>query len=199
MKALTSEQLAYIAGLFDGEGTLVIGKYPVKTQVNWAYRGFFAIANTHVPTLQYVKSLIGGKIVEQGIGKKCFSLTLSTNEVRNILPELLPYFSIKKEQAEVMLKFIEKQASRNFGLISQEQLDFCEECYIKIKALKQKRYEFKEFKGIVGERKCSQCPTVFVLKNTNPNKKYCSVWCRKERRWTYYNKIVRDRKKEILN
>ena len=202
MKALTTEQLAYVAGLFDGEGCLVIGKYHVRSQVNWAYRGFFAIANTHVPTLQYVKSLIGGKIVEQGIGKKCYSLTLSANEIRNVLPELLPYLSIKKEQAEVMLKFLEKQASRNFGLIPKEQLDFCEHCYIKVKALKLKRYEFKEFVGELGTKQCTQCPTVFVVKSSNPNKRYCSEYCSKKRRWTFYNRSRAERlrnSKQLLN
>ena len=193
MKGLTSEQLAYIAGLFDGEGTLVIGKYFIKRQVNPAYRGFMAITNTHVPTLQYVKSLIGGKIVQQGMGRKCYSLSLSANEIRNVLPELLPYFSIKKDQAEVMLKFLEKQASRNFGLLSKEHLEYCEYCYLTIKRQKLKRYDFKEKVFSLGIKKCTECEGTFEVTSKSPKKRYCSEKCAKHRRWTFYNGIVRER------
>lgn len=197
MKGLTSEQLAYIAGLFDGEGTLVIGKYSAKSQKNLAYRGFMALANTHVPTLVYVKSLIGGKIVEQGIGKKCYSLSLSANQIRAVLPEILPYLSIKKEQAKVMLKFFERQASLNFGLLSDGDILFYESCYQKAKDLKLKRYDFKEDVVSLGFRKCSECENKFELTSKSPKKTYCSVHCKKKRRWDYYNRLVRERNKVL--
>ena len=194
MKALTTNQLAYIAGLFDGEGTLVIGKYSIKSQKNLAYRGFMALSNTYVPVLVYIKSLIGGKIIEQGIGKKCYSLSLSANEIRAVLPELLPYLIIKKEQAEVILNFFERQASRHFGLLTSEDLIFNEECYQKIKNLKLKRYFFKEKLVLLGIRKCNQCSVSFQVTSKSPKKIYCSVRCSKKRRWTFYNGLVRDRK-----
>lgn len=195
MKALTSNQLAYIAGLFDGEGTLVIGKYPIRSQKNLAYRGFMALANTHVPTLLHIKSLIGGRIVEQGIGKKCYSLTLSANEIRAVLPELLPYLMIKKEQAEVMLRFFERQASRNFGLLSQADLEFYEFCYKKVKSLKKDRFSFKESFKILGKRKCAVCEIFFEVTSKNSSKTYCSRYHLEKARWTRYNKLVSERKK----
>lgn len=196
MTILTKENLAYIAGLFDGEGTLVIGKYPRISQKNLAYRAYMAIANTHVPTLQKIKSLIGGKIVEQGIGKSCYSLTLSTNEIRNILSELLPYLSIKKEQAEVMLKFLDNQASHNFGLLSQEDLSFYENCYQKIKSLKKERFRFKEKFENLGFKNCLVCNHKFEINSKNLNKKYCSRYHLEKARWTRMNPIYAQRKKQ---
>ena len=197
IEAVTKEQLAYFAGLFDGEGCLIVGKYIVKSQRNLAYRGFMAVTNTHIPTLLHIKSLFGGKIVVQGIERKCYSLAFSANEIRRVLPELLPYLIVKREQAEVILEFFEKQSSHSFGLLSQSTLDFYEECYQKMKKLKKIRFDFKNELRILGVKKCLQCGNDFTFNSKNPNRKYCSEHCSKKRRWTYYNRMKSERLREL--
>src|SRR3990167_4441036 len=133
-----------------------------------------AISNTHIPTLLHIKNMLGGKIAIQGLERKCYSLTFSANQIRAILPELLPYLIVKREQAEIMLKFFEKQASRNFGLLSQDDIAFYENCYEKMKKLKKVRFDFKEEFKVLGTKLCLQCGKEFSSNTKNTNQKYCS-------------------------
>src|SRR3990167_10699089 len=100
-----TQQLAYIAGIVDGEGCLMVGKYPQRTNSGKVgYRGFMGIANTNIPLLLYVKNIIGGKIVTQKRTNGpyaetiCYSLSLTANEIRKWLPQLKDYLVAKKEQ-----------------------------------------------------------------------------------------------------
>jgi len=180
--------LAYVAGLIDGEGTLVVGKYPRKGNKYLGYRGFLAIANTHVPMLQFLKSIIGGKIVEQGKGRGCYSLSLSTNEIRNCLPQIVPFLVVKKEQAEVLLDFLERQFNNASAPVSDELLKFYESCYQRLKKLKKVRYSFKEEVISLGFFDCAQCGKKFERTSKDSSKKiYCSVKCKKIVHYTRSN------------
>ena len=185
---VTATKLAYIAGLFDGEGTLVVGKYPRGPKGKLAYRGFMSLANTHVPTLQAIKQLLGGRIVEQGIGRQCFSLTWSTNEIRQWLPQLLPFLSIKKVQAEQLLAFLARQESNGFRMPSDDSFAFYEQCYQQLKVMKKVRYQFKEMARSLGIRACKDCGQGFPATSKSPKRLYCSERCSLRNRWTRYNR-----------
>ena len=191
------KQLAYIAGVLDGEGTILVGKYPRKGNRNLAYRGFLAIGNTHVPLLQFIKGVIGGKIIMQKkssgdyAGSICYSLSLTTNEIRKWLPELLPFLIVKKEQAEVLLAFLEKQANNASAPVSDELLEFYESCYQKLKALKKVRYEYREPKYSLGFFDCAQCGKKFERTSKAPKRIYCGAWCKKQVHWTRSNNRIR--------
>lgn len=186
-----NSQLAYIAGILDGEGTLCMGKYPNKWNKSLGYRGYLAIANTYVPVLEYIKSFIGGKIIEQGKGKGCYSLSLSTNEIRRWLPELSTYLIVKKKQAEVLLAFLDKQASNASAPVSEELLSFYESSYQKLKRLKKERFSFKEKVLSLGKFNCAQCGIEFEKTSKNPKKLYCSNFCKRKTHWTRSNLRIR--------
>jgi hypothetical protein len=178
-KQLTETEKAYIAGLFDGEGCLGIHK---QDRSRWgnksiAYRAHVSLANTYVPVLQKIKSLIGGKIVEQGIGKKCFVLTFTVGVVRNWLPEVVEYMVVKKEQAKVMLGFLERVSQHGFKPSIPELSEFYEKCFVEIRDFKKERFKFKEEFKILGVRKCAYCENSFVLTSKSPLKKYCNSSC----------------------
>lgn len=187
---LTETQLAYIAGFIDGEGTFVVGKYSRSGNRYLAYRGFCAIANTHVPVLQSIQKLLGGKIIEQGIGRQCFSLSFTTNEIRRWLPDLQQFLIVKKEQAEVLMAFLDKQADNASAPISEELLSFYESCYLKLKKLKKVRFSFKEKVVTLGIRKCRQCGNEFEANSKSPKKTYCSVKCKKIVHYTRSNRRI---------
>lgn len=188
---VTEIELAYIAGILDGEGTLVIGKHSKRENRCEAYRGYMAIANTHIPLLEYIQSRIGGKIHPQKKRYKdgicdCYTLSYSANKTRDILPKLLAYLVVKKDQAEVLLAFFERQAGNASAPISSELLEFYEECRVKIKRLKKIRYSY-ESPGRSELRKCSQCGKEFTWSSSNPMRLYCSNWCKRKTHWTRSN------------
>lgn len=183
-------QLAYIAGVIDGEGTLCIGKYNAGNK-NLCYRPYLAIANTYVPMLEYIKSIIGGKIVEQGKGRGCYSLNLTADKIRRWLPEIFNYLIVKKDQAEVLLDFLDKKSSNASAPISDELLEFYESCYQKLKKLKKKRFIFKESLNSLGIRECAQCGSEFEATSRFPKKIYCNKLCKKKTHWTRSNLRIR--------
>ena len=183
-------ELAYIAGLLDGEGALFIGKYPRKGNARLGYQGYMAIINKHVPMLQHIKSIIGGKIVVQGKLRKCYTLSLSANEIRQWLPRLQPYLIVKKEQAEVLLAFLERQAKNASAPISDGLAVFYDVCYRKMKGLHHFEFDYKEPKKSLGIRKCETCQTEFEAFSSHPKKKYCSGDCKKKMHWTRSNRRI---------
>ena len=102
-------QLAYIAGLLDGEGC-------IKT----TGKGYLQIdiGNTYEDALQFVKSILGGYIytikapmqVYQGAiihRKVYYRWVLCGKGAAEVLALLLPYLIIKKEQAVLGIKLTE--------------------------------------------------------------------------------------------
>jgi len=100
--------LAYAACLIDSEGSIVIRKTKPKKN-HWAayYTLMISICNTHHGVLIDMKKMFGGSICRydrpdiNGYYKwQCYSL-----QAENCLKKLLPYFRIKKLQAELGLLF----------------------------------------------------------------------------------------------
>lgn len=190
------EKLAYIAGVLDGEGTLIVGKYRRSGNRYLGYRGFMSIANTNIPMLLHIKGIIGGKICAQKkttgpyLGSVCYNLYLNTHQIREQLPKILPFLVAKKEQAEVLLDFLGRQASNASAPVSDELLDFYESCYQRLKELKKLRYSFKEEIFSIGFFDCAQCGEKFERTSRNPTKIYCSVSCKKVVHYTRSNRRI---------
>ena len=194
---VTENDLAYIAGLFDGEGTLVVGKYP-RYNKELAYRGFMAIANTYLPVLEEIQSKIGGTIALQkkssGVyaGSVCYSLTFTTNVIRKWLPRLLPYLKVKKTQAEVLLAFLARQASNASAPVSDDLLAFYEECYQRLKEIKRVRFGYVRPQTALVSKSCAQCGKEFQHSLRTPKRLYCSNWCKRKTHWTRSNHRIAD-------
>lgn len=95
--------LSYIAGFFDGEGSIYISGS--KRQL---FLGI-SITNTDLSVLQYIQKIIGGKISKSPDSrentKKLFRLRLYSQEAKQILIELLPFLHTKKQQAYLVIEF----------------------------------------------------------------------------------------------
>ena len=184
----------YIAGVFDGEGSILIGKYPNKGNRELGYRGYMHIVNTYVPLLEQIQSVYGGKIAFQKqhgvMTRPCYSLTFSTNEIRHVLPKLLPYLLVKKEQAEVLLAFLERQASNASAPVSDTLLEFYEASYQQMKQLKVVRFEYARPPETCVMVTCAQCEKLFERSSRYPRKLYCSNWCKRKTHWTRSNSRI---------
>jgi hypothetical protein len=113
MKHLSSTQKAYLAGFLDGDGSIY-----VRIKPNATYRYGFQVA-PYVVFFQSLKekqkfqkacSIIGighMRIRSDGILEYIISREY---EISQLLKLLKPFLILKKEQAELMIKILEKKA-----------------------------------------------------------------------------------------
>ena len=106
------QDLAYIAGFFDGEGSVSIRK--AKPSVHHRtqsvrYSLLVSITNTNLPILEFIQSLLGGVIHERTwrtpMQRQSYSLYWSSGQGRRVLEFLSPYLRIKKGEAELGVAF----------------------------------------------------------------------------------------------
>jgi hypothetical protein len=116
---------ARLAAFLDGEGHLRIHEHYTKhaRKHNWGptLYVYVTIDNTDARLVNWLKSTFGGcvNIVRTGKisdpWKTCFKWTVASRYAAMLLERCLPYFIIKREQAEIALAFqrtIGKQGKR---------------------------------------------------------------------------------------
>ena len=103
---------AYIAGLFDGEGSVSILSTMQKNLKEFK-RGrkltlLAYVTNTNEDILNWLNKIFGGnkKFKASGLGKKpCFRWQVGTRTAKEFLEIIYPYLKIKKRQAEIGIEF----------------------------------------------------------------------------------------------
>jgi len=108
--------MAYIAGIFDGEGH--IGFYTYKASKNGKRyaRLVVGITNSYRPVLEWLCEVIGaGRIQRKRIHserwKACYSFIIQGLPARTFLVAMLPFLRVKRERAMFVL------AQRTYGRI----------------------------------------------------------------------------------
>lgn len=135
-------QISYLAGIIDGEGSIYIQRR--KTITGWSYFPRFQIVNTNRKLMEWVHQTFGGLIYDKPrkhINPK-WKMQIEWFTTRGLLDELLPliipYLIIKREQAEIMIKFRESFKIKYFKRKVPENIqDFRLTCLNKIKELNQ--------------------------------------------------------------
>jgi|GEM_PF-2455692 len=117
---VAKEDLIYIAGLFDGEGCIIIGaekdtpSYFLQVSVN----------NTNESLILWLKSLFGGYINvihSKSINHKdVHHWVLLREQAEKFLLLILPYLKIKKPQAELAISFQENKGGRKGKPVSSD-------------------------------------------------------------------------------
>jgi len=131
--------LAYIAGIIDGEGCVAIerakyaeGKY--KRIVS------LSVTNTEEWICQWLKFCWGGRVTPQQPRKKNYlpqwNWVIRRAKATEVLEAILPYLKLKKQQAEVAISF---QARRHIWAKTDREKTLDEAEYILIKDLKKQR------------------------------------------------------------
>jgi len=105
---ITKTDLAYIAGLLDGEGTISI-----SNQFYMAVR----IRNTDKEAMHWLKGIfplarLYTIMPRQPTHKTSYSLELSGDNASDLLKHLLPFLRIKKRQALLAIHFINERHLR---------------------------------------------------------------------------------------
>jgi len=106
----TEAQLAYVAGILDGEGSISLSKSKCNTITHLYRCPHVRIFNTDKRILDAVSSYVGGSERphkdQYGDHKPCYRLEWNSKpKIAELLTMLLPYLVGKKERAIVMINF----------------------------------------------------------------------------------------------
>jgi hypothetical protein len=107
--------LAYTAGIIDGEGN--IGIYANNSNGNPVYRMRVRVSNTNTKIIFWLKDLYGGstgvnKVKSGHNWKPAWYWTISCNTALGFLEQIYPYLILKKEQAEIAIRYQKSKRKR---------------------------------------------------------------------------------------
>jgi hypothetical protein len=115
-KKMDVAEAAYVAAMIDGEGTISMTPRKGKGRMSHHFAVVVRVANTDLGVMRALVEMAGnGRIVDQcnaARAKMCYRWELSPNQVRHVLPQVIPYLRIKRERAELVLRFQEIQGAR---------------------------------------------------------------------------------------
>lgn len=114
--------LSYAAGLFDGEGCIMISRSRARGNDSTKYMLYVTVANTDVEIMSWMFQMFGGalkaaRIVDgQRFGRKpCYHWRLASSKAERFLLTLTPFLRIKRKQAELALEFRRSLCVRKNG------------------------------------------------------------------------------------
>ena len=120
-------QLAYTAGILDGEGHLSITRETCKTCIRgWRHRVLIVVANTNLKLINRLRDWYGGKISVSERpstyrAKRCYYWKIqAVNEQKEFLKKIEPYLFLKREQAKTMMDFMERVKITGLPLEEEE-------------------------------------------------------------------------------
>lgn len=138
-----SEELAYLAGLVDGEGYIGIAKNKsTRHHCGYGYTPMVKVAATDRRMVEYFDGRFAGGFIEHRIYKSdrwkdsyCWSIR-NWKLVSQVLGDLRPYLRIKTEQADTVLKLVQ-QATNIWGrgAMPAEELARRDDLYARIRLL----------------------------------------------------------------
>lgn len=128
MNQLTPEQASYIAGFWDGEGSIGVWRCNRRERrTSGTFRVGMMAGNTNLEVLESIRADIGAGTISEKASKNpkhktLYSLVISQGIAYKLLPMLLPYLRIKKHQALIAINM--QKLRRNVGRagITDEEL-----------------------------------------------------------------------------
>ncbi len=114
---MPSNEVAYTAGFFDGEGCVSIARYLQRGRPYHTLAIIFT--NTDFQVLTWLQQRWGGNIfkpTQLNARRRPYGhLRLSAGPARPLLQAMLPYLIVKKSQVEIALEFIESRSANHGG------------------------------------------------------------------------------------
>lgn len=120
MNQLTATDAAYIAGLFDGEGSIGFRRVHSSDGHTPGCVLRIRITNTHSEVLRWVACVVGApnKVFKRKPGKAhylpYYEWSVSSQNALSLLHQIYPYLRIKRLQAEVAFRYEQSPASGSF-------------------------------------------------------------------------------------
>lgn len=111
MKELTIAQLAYLAGIIDGEGSIYIGNFSKGLKGTPYYQTNMEVTNTEERLINWLMDNIGGRRTTythaqtpKNSRRTVYRWMVSGELLTHLCHLLLPYLIIKKRQCEIMIE-----------------------------------------------------------------------------------------------
>jgi hypothetical protein len=124
--SFSKTQLAYVAGLFDGEGWISVARSGRTSKNIIRYTLQIGIANAYLPVLEEVRADFGGTINSQGkTNLQVYTWRAATDIAYDFMQAVRPYLRIKARQADLAIEYLEK-VKRTKGRVTPEELEFRE-------------------------------------------------------------------------
>lgn len=128
-------QLAYLAGIIDGEGTFYIGKINPRKFTSRIY-----VVNTDKRLIDWLHQNFNGSCytrnsIKNPHWKTRYEWVLDKAQIDSVCKKILPFLIVKKQHAEAMIKFRQTFIHHKRPRISDEILNFRNNCHEKMKKL----------------------------------------------------------------
>jgi len=123
------EAKIYVAAFMDGEGCIRIKKQKYKTVHGYkpTYTTYIVVANTNQLIINWIKDMFGGRIWCQNRKnekwKPCYMWNISSTDAGNFLKMLLPYISLKREQALVCIEHQDFVDAKGYKRMNKEYMN----------------------------------------------------------------------------
>lgn len=122
-RELRGAEIAYIAGIIDGEGT--IGVY--KGGAPYSYSLRLIVSNTHVPMLEWLHVRVGGSLTRNGTGyktrhKQGWQVVLWQAHAAAVIQACRPFLIVKAPQADLGLRFMSEFISHRGRPVTDEEI-----------------------------------------------------------------------------
>jgi hypothetical protein len=131
-------EYAYLAGILDGEGAIFITRDLFRSK-NPVFRAEIRVGMIEPNAVKRMHNAFGGSFfLEKPYHHKrpLHRWSISNREqITFCLSKLLPYLDVKKEQAKVVLDFIDKFPRRNGHWATQEEVNAKEQYWFRIRGL----------------------------------------------------------------
>jgi len=111
-KEYSIAQIAYLAGIMDGEGAFIIGAYAKNPKTGTPhFHTTMQISSTDAVLINWLVDNFGGRLqyytskqTPKNARRAVYRWTAHSDRVKHLCEIMLPYLIIKKEQAEVMIQ-----------------------------------------------------------------------------------------------
>jgi len=125
VKHLSDVEKAYIACAIDCEGTISLRRH----KKSW--KPYMAITNTNKEFLENIRRMCNaGRIKAKkmrvlcragsvALVRYCYDLIFNVREIERLLPQILPYLVIKRERAELLLRYFKLKKEGKRGKIEE--------------------------------------------------------------------------------
>lgn len=143
---MTETEIAYLAGIIDGEGCFFIGLFQTEATHNLLnYHTYIKISNTDKDLMDWIREKFGSTNNQQErktrISKKertIHNCQFTGKTLDELLPKIYPYLIVKKRQCEIMMRmrdtFIPHRRLQKKE-ISQETHDIRYQCYLELRSV----------------------------------------------------------------
>ncbi len=142
--------IAYMAGIVDGEGSITIGNYSSNKKTGILhYQTILGITNTSKDLLDWIHKTFGGNVwkysakqTPKNSRQECYRWVATGDLLTHICELIHPFVICKKKQVEIMLamratytKESTKGGIQGFLSLDQDILDFRQKCFYDLRAL----------------------------------------------------------------